>query len=476
MAGRRIRWRVKPRTALTIGLIVLGVAALAGVVYAAGDPDVEIIHACIHRWGGWIRIVSSADDCRWYEEPLDWGSGGGEPGPPGPEGPPGPAGPQGEQGLQGEPGPQGEQGLQGEQGQQGPQGEQGSQGDTGPQGEMGPQGLQGLEGPQGPQGPAGQACWDTNGNSLPDGDEDTNGDGSIDVFDCKGDQVIELTVEIPAVPELVAQDFVALFPDAANNTAQLQVAGLCTGEAVVVNGPTVEIDLVEGFDDLGRSDDHSGLSQELPLVVEVDPDAVSDISTCLSEWLQDINDGNDGPRVVTLITQNFDGTEAARWTLFGYQVTQEEQGLDGRMRFTFETVSPPDTNLGITREPTLFPGNPSFNPDTDKSVEISNGSTAFPVVESEDEVTGRLVLVYDYTEADGIWQWVESVAEMGTASIGKEVLTVRTLDASMTELDSRDYFGCFPVRWEQFEGFRQGVSLKERVVVECDWSGAGSGP
>src|SRR3990172_5117426 len=39
---------------------------------------------------------------------------------------------------------------------------------------------------QGPPGPAGLNCWDLNGNGVPDPGEDTNGDGVVDVWDCRG--------------------------------------------------------------------------------------------------------------------------------------------------------------------------------------------------------------------------------------------------------------------------------------------------
>ncbi len=50
-----------------------------------------------------------------------------------------------------------------------------------------------LEGPTGPtgdpgeQGQAGTACWDLNANGEPDPDsEDLNGDGAVDIYDCRG--------------------------------------------------------------------------------------------------------------------------------------------------------------------------------------------------------------------------------------------------------------------------------------------------
>ncbi len=119
----------------------------------------------------------------------------GETGPAGPQGPQGNQGAQGETGPPGPPGPQGNQGAQGETGPpgpQGPQGNQGAQGETGPPGPQGPQGNPGPQGPPGSPGATGPAgsnginCWDTNMNGNNDINEDTNGDGAFDVFDCLG--------------------------------------------------------------------------------------------------------------------------------------------------------------------------------------------------------------------------------------------------------------------------------------------------
>ncbi len=55
---------------------------------------------CVHKRTGNIRIVTSTDQCRSWENPVVFGKTGetGPPGPPGPAGPPGPRGPAGETG------------------------------------------------------------------------------------------------------------------------------------------------------------------------------------------------------------------------------------------------------------------------------------------------------------------------------------------------------------------------------------------
>ena len=132
-------------------------------------------------------------------------------------GPQGATGIQGAQGVQGANGPQGPAGVdgidcwdlngngtwdlgedknedgvhnaldcQGAVGQTGAQGVQGVQGLQGVQGATGYQGVQGATGPQGPSGADGISCWDTNGNGIWEGTEDTNGDGVFDPLDCQG--------------------------------------------------------------------------------------------------------------------------------------------------------------------------------------------------------------------------------------------------------------------------------------------------
>jgi octaheme c-type cytochrome (tetrathionate reductase family) len=55
---------------------------------------------------------------------------------------------------------------------------------AGCEGSDGAAGSNGINGADGTDGTAGQACWDLNNNGIGDPDEDTNGDGVVDVYDC----------------------------------------------------------------------------------------------------------------------------------------------------------------------------------------------------------------------------------------------------------------------------------------------------
>lgn len=155
-------------------LILAGSAVVPTDVLAhAGVSDPGVIHACVQRSSGQVKIVGVNGTCAGSEDPLHWsvvsaGAGAqglqgpvGPMGPSGPTGPMGPAGPQGPQGSQGPAGPAGATGPQGVQGEtgpmgpQGPAGPQGTQGDTGAAGAVGPQGEIGPMGPAGPAGPTG---------------------------------------------------------------------------------------------------------------------------------------------------------------------------------------------------------------------------------------------------------------------------------------------------------------------------------
>lgn len=75
----------------------------------------------------------------------------------------------------------------GSSGHDGAAGAPGAAGPQGPQGIPGDTGAQGPAGPQGPSGPGGLGCWDLDGDGLGQiATEDTNGDGNIDVLDCRG--------------------------------------------------------------------------------------------------------------------------------------------------------------------------------------------------------------------------------------------------------------------------------------------------
>src|SRR3954452_2660759 len=97
--------------------LALGGAAFAAQATAHRRAD-GVIHACMQKKTGRLRVVAGANACRRGERPLSWNAQG----PAGPEGATGPAGPSGPAGTAGATGAQGPAGPAGERGPTGPAG------------------------------------------------------------------------------------------------------------------------------------------------------------------------------------------------------------------------------------------------------------------------------------------------------------------------------------------------------------------
>jgi Lamin Tail Domain len=92
------RMRALAAIAAVLALALAAGAALAvetNTTLAADAAADEVIVACRHPNGGWVRIVSSASACRTREQAVSWNVAGS----PGPAGPAGPQGPKGDPGA-----------------------------------------------------------------------------------------------------------------------------------------------------------------------------------------------------------------------------------------------------------------------------------------------------------------------------------------------------------------------------------------
>lgn len=88
--------RITRMWALAASLVVCAAAGATGAAVALGGGSgaaaaEDVVNACRHPNGGWVRIVAEAGKCRPREQELSWNVQG-PPGAPGPAGPPGPKG------------------------------------------------------------------------------------------------------------------------------------------------------------------------------------------------------------------------------------------------------------------------------------------------------------------------------------------------------------------------------------------------
>ncbi len=129
------------------------------------------------------------------------------------------------------------------------------------------------------------------------------------------------------------------------NTALLEIEGECVTSAVIINGPGVEIQVVEGFDALGRHNDVSGLAVELPFVFEIPASdaCAASVQLYFDQYLAD--PANIFPRSLSLIVADSGGNETMRWNFFEFAPESYAPGLEG-IRFTmYQRLDPIGTTL-----------------------------------------------------------------------------------------------------------------------------------
>lgn len=98
------------------GAALLAATAVVGfatsVVAWGHGGDATLVHGCVHKSSGIVKVVSADETCPPQHDAVDWGIVG----PPGPAGPAGPAGPTGATGPAGPTGLQGPAGAPGADG------------------------------------------------------------------------------------------------------------------------------------------------------------------------------------------------------------------------------------------------------------------------------------------------------------------------------------------------------------------------
>src|SRR4051794_6640833 len=159
------------------------------------QPSSAVIHACVKKKTGLVRIVAASATCRRGESPVAWNA-------------------------------QGARGANGAAGAAGPQGPAGPAGAVGLKGDSGAQGAAGPAGPAGPQGPAGPA-----GPPLPSL-ENLNGVG-CHLAGVPG--TATLTYDAGGVATLKC------VPSSGGSSAEIRVNELMTGSAGAASNEFVEL-------------------------------------------------------------------------------------------------------------------------------------------------------------------------------------------------------------------------------------------
>lgn len=346
-------------------------------------------------------------------------------------------------------------------------------------------GKAGPQGEKGDLGPAGSSCSvvkvsDTATITCEDGTSATVSDGAQGPKGDTGEQgsagegqAVNLIINPILFPGLAAQDFAALFPDSVNNTARLVIDGKCDGEVIVINGPAIETQIVEGFGTDGKPLDVAGLSQELPFVFEVNPASTpsgpdtpcSDAE--LRSWFDSFSTLED-KRDMFLIVTGSTGSEVFRFKFFNFAPDNYTDGVVGT-RFTFVQSAQPDHTEDIERDPAATSLSVSYNPAADKFVEIEGLGITAPLVVEQSARSLTLELSF----GDGsLWSWVRETIKKGGSDVKRSLSLISKDETGSVELERTNYYGCIVKKYEQFKGFRQVEQIAERVILSCDFSEA----
>lgn len=267
-------------------------------------------------------------------------------------------------------------------------------------------------------------------------------------------------IDISQVTGLLGGGYTIQIPDVLNNTATLEIAGINTMEAVVVSGPGYDIERIEGFDGLGRPADLPGFANEHAFIFEAGgQDAVD-----LIDYVDGYAVGTYALKDISMIVDNLAGSEVFRWNAFNFEPVSYEPGSDGRTRFAFINY-----DIDNTTDYQFAPGEPfgsdlSNNMATDTKVELSGVNPGyFEVV--HDETNRTLTITYDFVEGFGLFNYM--------AYIVSGVPDKRSLDliyeSGGVEISRENYYGVFPMKYEQYYGYGLSSKIKGRITMSYDY-------
>ncbi len=259
------------------------------------------------------------------------------------------------------------------------------------------------------------------------------------------------------------QDYTQLFPDVIDNTVEFEISGIFGGngeKVVMVNGPGLQIQRVIGFQGTNHND-QPGPNMEFPIVFEYSGPQTNNLQNWFN-LLQTVPDYRSG----SIIVRDLGGTERTRWNFYEMALTQIEPGLNGRKRYTLQHTYPPDNYSGYYRDGSDFPSNPSKNPATDTDLLEIEGvlQGGYPVIQVNTN-DRTITLTFDYTEAGAMYTWVRDIAE-GTGY--KRAMSIIRENGNGVEIGRRNYFGIFPISYQQTTGFGQIEKIKEKIVLSYD--------
>ncbi|MFV1996163.1 MAG: hypothetical protein ACC661_12065, partial [Verrucomicrobiales bacterium] len=233
--------------------------------------------------------------------------------------------------------------------------------------------------------------------------------------------------------------------------------------AVMLVGPGFEIERIPGFNGSGDPDDQSGNNKEFPLVLEVGGADLTNLEQWRATHLLGLPT-TPNLRALSIVVTNSAGVEQFRWNAFEMAPFEITALPSGRSRVTLYHALAPNNFLGYAID--MGAGSNNWgdglqnNPAADLQVEIAGITTVFAETVI-DPVARTITLSYDLGEGGSIFAWAKQIAESGTTSVGKKAIAI-------TDGATTNYFGCFPIGFQNFTGFERDSKIKAKVVISYD--------
>jgi len=271
------------------------------------------------------------------------------------------------------------------------------------------------------------------------------------------------SIHVSKITGLLGENYTLNFPSILDNLVTLLIDGITLNDKVVmISGPGIEIERIIGFHDPEHHNDQPGLSMEFPIIFETSGDDAQTLISWFDTPDPDLHNAS-------VVIKNLAGAETGRWNMTDGKPAGYESGNDGRTRFTLVHDNLPDNVMGCYFEGS-FGTEYNINEETDKLVQIDGVETGiyfFPGVEIDNE-NRTLTFTMDYNEGGPLHDLV-LITVVGEGN--KRNISVIESDLKVPPVESsrRNYYECFPIRYEHFYGFGLNTKLKARIVFSFDW-------
>jgi len=264
------------------------------------------------------------------------------------------------------------------------------------------------------------------------------------------------TIHVSQITGLLGDGYTLRFPDILDNLGTIEVDGIGSNNAVILNGPGYDVEAVERYNQWGERDDLPGRSMEHPVIFEVDDtDPV---------WLADMmswfDETNPTTKNMAVIVPDVAGDQSIRWNYTSFVPDGYEPGVDNRTRFRLINSKLPDIILDINlQEPDPFGNECSMNSDPGPEILFDGQKFGCPAIEV-DTAGQVMTLTWEFVEANGVWAYFNKYLK----GYETKFQVVASWMIPGHGIKQSTFDGCFVLHFEHLTGF--GLDKKSVLQIK----------